>query len=124
MSGDTGRGAGNSAETGNYSDRRRSSRFDFDASLVVRPNKNASGSIQGRMIDLSCGGIRAMIAAELLIGDRLELEFRLPYTSAVVRPIAVVRSRKHYQYGLEFMLVVAADREKIDQTCVVLGLLG
>jgi hypothetical protein len=123
MNAETERRSGNLNQTGDQAEQRRTSRFDFDASLIARPKKNHSGGIRGRIIDLSCGGVRAVIAAELMVGDRLELEFRLPYTSSVVRPIAVVRSRKHFQYGLEFMLVVAADREKIDQVCVVLDLL-
>jgi c-di-GMP-binding flagellar brake protein YcgR len=108
---------------GDPADRREWMRLDLDVSLVARPTKNRSRVIQGRIIDISCGGIRAAIAAALQVGDVLELEFNLPYTSVLVRPEAVVRYRTHYQYGLEFALLVAADQEKIEQACAVLALL-
>ncbi len=103
--------------------RRSSTRFDLDMSLVARPRQSRSRVIQGRIIDLSCTGIRAVIAAELQVGDFLELEFGLPYTPSVVRLDATIRWRQYYQYGLEFMRVIASDREKINHTCVALDLL-
>ncbi len=103
--------------------RRSSARFDLDMSLIARSKQNRSRVIQGRIIDLSCTGVRAVIAAELQAGEVLEVEFGLPYTSSVMRLGAAVRWRQHYQYGLEFMKVIASDREKIRHTCVALNLL-
>lgn len=114
----------NSIPGGDNSDQRRSStRFDLDMSLLARQRQNRSRVIQGRIMDLSCTGIRAAIAAELQAGEVLELEFVLPYSSAVMRLRAAVRWKQHYQYGLEFMNLIASDREKIHHICVALNLL-
>jgi PilZ domain len=90
---------------------------------LVCPANNRSRIIQGRVLDLSCAGISVLIAADLPVGEVLELEFGLPYASVVVRLKAVVRSRQDYQYGLEFTHLSVADRVKIDQTCTALDLL-
>ena len=112
-----------SAQSGAHPDRRRSPRFELDASLVVRPKNNRSRVIQGRVVDLSSAGIRAVVAAELTIGEVLELECMLPYTSAIVRLDAAICSRDGYRYGLEFVRVIASDREKINRACTALALL-
>jgi len=123
MSSDAGEVRAQSAQMGAPSDRRRSLRFELDASLVVRPTNNRKRVIQGRVVDLSCTGISALIAAELAIGDVLELECGLPYSSEVVRLEGAIRSREGYRYGLEFVGVIASDQEKINRACVALTLL-
>lgn len=112
-----------SIQASNQSVPRQSARFELDVSLVARPTKNRSHVVRGRIFDLSCAGIRAVIAAELQVGDALELEFEIPYTSAVVLAEASIRWRQRYQYGLEFVRVSASDRERIDRACVALDLL-
>ena len=112
-----------SIQAGHPPDRRRSPRLDLDISLIARPTKNRSRVIQGRINDMSSSGISALIAAELHLGDVLELQFGLPYTSVVVLLEAAVRRREGYRYGLEFVRVIASDREKINKACVVLDLL-
>src|SRR5208282_3393857 len=112
-----------SAQIGAHFDRRRSRRFELDASLVIRPTNNRKRVIQGRVVDLSCSGISALIAAELAIGDVLELECGLPYTSEVARLEGTIRSREGYRYGLEFVGVIASDQTKIHRACVALMLL-
>lgn len=110
--------------TKHQSDRRRATRFDLDMRLVVRPVDNRSRVIPARIIDLSCGGIRAAIAADLETGESVDLEFGLRHTSAVVRLSAAIRWRDGYQYGLEFMFVNAQDRERMSQAFAVLASSG
>ena len=104
----------------NPRDRRRATRFDLDMRLMVRPANNRSRVIPARIIDLSCGGIRAAIAAELETGETLELEFGLRHTSAIVRLAGTIRWRDGYQYGLEFSFLSAQDRERMSQAFAAL----
>jgi c-di-GMP-binding flagellar brake protein YcgR len=104
------------------SNRRRFVRHHLDTRLVVRP-KDRSRSIHGRIVDLSQGGISAVIAADLPLGDVIELQFELPYAATGVLLQAIIRRRESYQYSLEFVHVIAADQEKINRTCAALSLL-
>jgi len=106
------------------SDRRRSKRSDLDMRLLVRPRNNRSRVIPACIVDLSIGGIRAAIAADLEIGETLELEFGLPRTTAIVRLAGTIRWREGYQYGLEFSFVNAQDRERMSQAFAALACSG
>jgi c-di-GMP-binding flagellar brake protein YcgR len=113
----------NSIQASRQSERRRSARYGLDISLVARPANNRSRAIHGRVVDLSRGGLSALIAADLQPGEVIELKFELPYAATHVRLEAAIRRRESYQYSLEFMHVVASDQEKIDRTCAALSLL-
>ena len=113
----------NSIQASCQSDRRRSARNRLDIRLIARPANNRSRAVHGRVMDLSHGGLRALIAADLQLGDVIELQFELPYASTRVQLEAAIRRRESYQYSLEFVNVVAADQEKIDRTCAALSLL-
>jgi len=102
-------------------DRRRTPRFIFDVRLSVRSSKNQSRAIPARILDLSCDGVKAIIAGDLEVGDALELEFGLPRTSAVVRLKAAVRWREGYQHGLQFIYEAASDREKMKHAFAAVG---
>jgi len=103
-----------------HDDRRQAQRFELDIRLLVRPKMNRSRLIPARIMDLSCGGIRAAIAAELEPGETLDLEFGLRDTTAVVRLVGIVRWRASYQYGVEFVFVSAQDRERMSQAFAAL----
>jgi hypothetical protein len=64
-----------------------------------------------------------MIAAELQLGEVVEVEFRLPYAAAGVLVQAAIRRRESYHYNLEFVHVSASDREKISRNCAAFALL-
>jgi len=53
--------------------------------------------------DLSEAGIGVLIAAELAIGDVAALTFNLPGTAEPWDVRAVLRHRRGYQYGFEFL---------------------
>jgi c-di-GMP-binding flagellar brake protein YcgR len=112
-----------SPQTSGRADRRQSIRHHLDTRLVARPTNKRSRTIHGRIIDLSQGGISAVIAADLQLGEVMELRFGLPYAATGVLLEAVIRRRESYQYSLEFTHVTAADRAKIDRTCAALLLL-
>ncbi len=105
------------------SDRRRTPRFDLDMSLRVRPANNQSRVIQGRIVDLSRGGMNAVISADMPLGTALVVEFVLPYAFTIVRLGAVVRFRNSYQYGMQFVNITDADQAKLNRACAALELL-
>ncbi len=105
-------------------ERRQWSRCHIDVQVKVRMASNADYRIiHGRGTDLSCGGVAAVVAAELVIGQSVDLEISLPYASQPIRVRATVRNRDSYRYGLEFVNLSPADHKLIRQTCTALGLL-
>jgi hypothetical protein len=108
---------------GRKSDRRQADRYQLDAGLVARPTHNRSRVIRGRIVDLSCAGISAVIAADLPLGEVLEVQFGLPYAAKPVLIKAAICNREGYRYGLEFVHVVASQQEVINRTCGALALL-
>jgi c-di-GMP-binding flagellar brake protein YcgR len=108
---------------GRPSDRRRGARYKIEAGMVARSAGNRSRVIRGRIVDLSQGGVSAVIAAELAMGEVFEIEFGLPYASQPVRIEAAICNREGYRYGLEFVHVIASQQDMINRTCVTLALL-
>lgn len=113
----------NSIQASRQSDRRRSARYRLDISLVARPANDRGRTIHGRVVDLSRGGLSALIAADLQLGEVIDLQFQLPYAATHVQLKAAIRRRESYQYSLEFVNVVASDQDKINRTCAALSLL-
>jgi len=68
--------------------------------------------IQAHAKDLSEGGMAVLIAAELTPGDVASLVFTLPETSEPWTVRAVLRHRRGYHYGFEF-LSLSPDRCKV-----------
>ena len=75
----------NSIQASRQSDRRRSARYRLDISLVARPANDRSRAIHGRVVDLSRGGLSALIAADLQLGEVIDLQFQLPYAATHVQ---------------------------------------
>jgi hypothetical protein len=57
------------------------------------------------------------IAAELTVGQEIELELSLPYSSSVLQMRGVVRMRQSYLYGVEFVNPKPAQTAAIDRVC-------
>lgn len=109
---------------GHPSDRRRTMRFDLDMRLLVRPVNNRSRAIPARVVDLSCAGVRAAIAADLAPGEAVELEFGLRNTTAIVQLAGTIRWREGYQYGVELTFLTVQDRERMCQAFAALACSG
>jgi TonB family protein len=60
-------------------------------------------SIPGRSLDIGEGGVAVALAGELLPGDLVGLEFRLPKVGLVLQTKAVVRHQAGLCCGLEFL---------------------
>lgn len=60
-------------------------------------------TVPGRLIDLSGGGLAAMMAAELLLGETVGVEIHLPFASTSLCTRAQVRHHNHLRCGMEFI---------------------
>jgi hypothetical protein len=65
--------------------------------------------LEGHCRDLSEAGIGILLAAELNGGEVVGLSFLLPGSPLAWEVRAVVRYRRGYQYGFEFLSLTAAQ---------------
>ncbi|MBS1853408.1 MAG: PilZ domain-containing protein [Acidobacteria bacterium] len=98
-------------------ERRTYPRYTFEVSVTVYAKR--AGRIPGQTTDLSETGVSAILVAELLIGEPVELEFELPL--GLVRVRALVRNRNIFRYGFEF--TDPAMEEKIKKSLGLLTML-
>jgi c-di-GMP-binding flagellar brake protein YcgR len=104
-------------------ERRRWTRYNVDVKLRARVKSGgASRMVHGRGSDISIGGMAIYLAAEMVVGETVEMEVELPYSSTAIQMVAVVRSRRSYQYGVEFMNPSASVRSAIQRACSSLAL--
>lgn len=91
---------------------RRHNRALFSAPLCLR--HLAAGQIRttrGITLDLSEGGIGALVEGSLEVGDAVDIEVELPTGKLDV--MAIVRHTSNVQSGFEFLGLTAAERETI-----------
>jgi PilZ domain-containing protein len=69
----------------------------------------------GRANDISEGGMLVFAGIELKSDDRVFIEFTPPYSGIPVRAPGVVRHRRGYNYGIEFMDETAAEQEQTEK---------
>jgi len=60
-------------------------------------------NLEGHCRDLSEAGIGILLAAELNCGEVADLSFFLPQSDVLWEVRAVIRYRRGYQYGFEFL---------------------
>jgi len=83
---------------------RRHPRYRSEFPLTVTLfSGNEHQNLAGHCRDLSEGGIGALIAAELKLGEVASLAFSLPGMPQEWRVRAVLRHRRGYHYGFEFL---------------------
>ncbi len=95
--------------------RRRHPRYrgDFQVS-VSHLLGNEYQKIEGHCRDLSIAGIGIILAAELGEGEVVGLSFLLPGAAVGWDVRAVVRHRRGYQYGFEFLSLSPEQRDQLD----------
>jgi len=93
-------------------DARRQPRFKIEVDITI--NSRTCGVLKGHSLDISESGIAAMLPIEAPLGENVELNFTLP--SGFVTIHAVVRQKRAFRYGFEF---VDSDstHEFIRRTC-------
>lgn len=71
--------------------------------------------MSGRGNDMSEGGVLVFAGMELKTGDEVSIEFTPPFANGPVRAPGVVRHRRGYNYGIEFLMDTDADKELIEK---------
>jgi hypothetical protein len=90
--------------------------------IVRRPNKTVY--VDGRGTDLNEGGIAVFAGAELGIGEEIEISFTPPYHGEPMIARTIVRNRRGYTYGMEFVIGSEEDSARVDKIREVLTALG
>lgn len=85
-------------------------RLNLPIRLIVTRDEGTRIS-DGRANDISEGGMLIFAGIELRSEDRVMVEFTPPYSSTPLRAPGIVRHRRGYNYGVEFLAETAADRE-------------
>ncbi|MGC2198293.1 MAG: PilZ domain-containing protein [Terriglobales bacterium] len=80
--------------------------------------------IEGRCGDIGHGGMGTVLTTEVDQGEVLSLEFHLPTGTEVLPVRAIVRYRKGFVHGLEFLGLSAEQQAMIDAFCQGLVPLG
>jgi len=94
--------------------RRGFPRYPIDVLLdVVALQSGIPNNMPGRCCDLSETGLSAVIAGELIAGQAVAIELRLPNVGVPVRARAQVRYQERLRCGLQFVGLSAEQREKI-----------
>ncbi len=70
-------------------------------------------NLPGRCADLSEGGVGAVVAGELIPGQQVAIELRLPNMGVPVRARALVRYQQRLRCGLQFVGLTPEQREMI-----------
>ncbi len=100
---------------------RRWLRFKVDVPIrLIVQNGKDSVVIQGRGKDLNEGGMAVFAGAELKIGQQVAVEFTPAYPSQPIRIKCIVRNRRGYVYGVEFLLQDQHDEEEANRLRTVL----
>src|SRR6476660_5690617 len=70
--------------------------------------------MSGRGNDMSEGGVLVFAGIELKTGDEVAIEFTPPFSNPV-RARGLVRHRRGYNYGIEFLIDSDADKEQTEK---------
>ena len=90
--------------------------------IVKKPNKTVY--VDGRGTDLNEGGIAVFAGAELGIGEEVEISFTPPYRGEPLVARTIIRNRRGYTYGMEFVKETKEDAARVDRIRHVLKALG
>jgi PilZ domain len=95
---------------------RRWPRYQLDIPLrVIVQTATKPRIVDARGNELNEGGLAVFAGIELAEHDQVAVEFTPPYSGPPVRARCVVRSRKGYNYGLEFLDDNAQDLDSAEQ---------
>jgi hypothetical protein len=91
---------------------RRWRRYDFHVPVTITTSTGKE-KIQASGTGLNEGGMTVYAEAEFTLGDELTVEFRAPFSNAVVNLAVVVRDRNGNRYGMEFVGTNGAEHQEI-----------
>jgi hypothetical protein len=78
----------------------------------------------GRGDELNQGGMAIFAGLELSIGAQVAVEFTPPYSGNPIRVRCVVRDRRGYNYGVEFLVENDVERERVAEISASLQGMG
>jgi len=84
-------------ELGEAKQRRRHERIELEVEVIV---KTGSALLPGRTQEISESGMSAILPVELLNGEEVALQIKLPSGTKTCR--AIVRHRNIFRHGFEF----------------------
>src|ERR1039458_9368778 len=94
--------------------RRRHARYRADLRVTVSCFLgDAYQMLEGHCRDLSEAGIAILLATELSVGDVTGLSFSIPGSALPWEVRAVVRYRRGYHFGLEFLSLTKEHRASL-----------
>lgn len=103
---------------------RRWPRYHVDVRVTATFRKcGKTVTQQGWGTDISQGGMAIYLASDLVLGEEIDLDLILPYSTAPICVIGAVRNRDGFKYGIEFTLITADQQGTIERTCSALSLL-
>jgi len=106
--------AGPQAQGWDQPSRRRGARYRVQAPVDVTVLRSGiPDSVPGRSVNLGPGGVAAVMAAELLPGEVVGVEIRLPQAADALRARARVRHHDKLRCGMEFVGLSAAQQAAI-----------
>lgn len=89
-------------------------RLNLPIRLIVC-REDSTRIMDGRANDISEGGMLVFAGLELKADDKVFIEFTPPYSSTPVRAPGIVRHRRGYNYGVEFLLDTRDDQEQTEK---------
>lgn len=103
---------------------RRYPRYRLDIRLkVITGIVTNAKAFFGRGSDISEGGMRLFVPADLAIGETVTLELTLPYTEQKLIVHGVLRNRMGFSYGVEYSnSMTLLERQTIARACKALSL--
>lgn len=105
-------------------EKRRSARYHIDVRVRAEVRSNgASKTVYGRGSDLSQHGMCLVLPIELGMHSTIKIESTMPHCSQPLNLQAVVRNRRSFAYGIEFINITVAQQNLIEFTCRSLALL-
>jgi TonB family protein len=94
--------------------RRRGQRYGVQARLDVTVLRSGiPDTLPGRSVNLGEGGLAAVLAGELLPGEAVGVEIRLPKAADPLRARALVRHHDKLHSGMEFVALSAEQQASI-----------
>ena len=98
--------------------RRRYSRHRADFLLKATSlNEGGYNEIRGRCADIGRGGMGTVLTAEVQAGEVVSLDFALPNSNEPFAVRAIVRYRRGFVHGLEFLGLSSTQEATISAFC-------
>ena len=104
---------------------RRWVQHKIDVPIRVIVNRSLKTSVvPGRGNELSEGGMALTAGVELNPGDEAAVEFTPPYSGTPIRIRGIIRNRKGYRYGVEFLTTNDQEAEEAERLRAMLRLMS